>query len=287
MSDFYPFPTHPYRRTPPLKRRGEKMKVLVFGLPRTGTTSLCAALNELGYNSYSMTECCLNHRSDSLRHWLAAIDAKYNNKGLPYRGAQFDAMLSRYDAVTGFPGILFVEELMDAYPDAVIILTTRWTDGWLRSVQRTLRLASGLKRLWLLSWFDITYIDRATTLLRTSLKIITGKHREGGNPNDPERLLSAYHSHNAHVQGAALARNRPVLEYRVEDGWGPLCWFLNKPRPDSLFPRLSQGDSVRQYLYLVFWCRVVELGAPLVVGMVGLYALALAWGVHVQLVMGW
>lgn len=39
-------------------------------------------------------------------------------------------------------------------------------------------------------------------------------------------------------------KKRQVLEYRVEEGWGPLCKFLEKDAPkDAPFPRINDLES--------------------------------------------
>ncbi|KAM4059021.1 hypothetical protein HRG_008108 [Hirsutella rhossiliensis] len=43
--------------------------------------------------------------------------------GLPRTGEDFDRILWNYDAVTDDPCCLFIEELIDAYPEAKVILT--------------------------------------------------------------------------------------------------------------------------------------------------------------------
>ncbi|KAL4874484.1 NAD dependent epimerase/dehydratase [Aspergillus karnatakaensis] len=288
MASNTPFPAKPYPKMEPLEWRRDEMKVLAFGLPRTGTMSLSVALNQLGYNCYHMTECCLNYKSGSLHDWHAAIEAKYNNRGHPFRGADFDRMLGQYDAITDFPSILFVEDFMDAYPNAQIILTTRSTDAWLPSMQRTINSILGMKRLWLLSFFDYVYLNPAYTLLRTSLRILTAS-KWYRNLTDDKYLLAGYEAHNALVRGAAQSRGRKVLEYRVEEGWAPLCRFLNRlpPFPDTPFPRVSEGDFIKGYQYIMFWVRVVELGVPVAVG-VGVFWLV-CWGIraYVQLTRWW
>jgi hypothetical protein len=44
-----------------------------------------------------MAEAVLDHRNGSLKHWLAAIVAKYYDLGGEYKGEDFDRMLWRYD----------------------------------------------------------------------------------------------------------------------------------------------------------------------------------------------
>jgi hypothetical protein len=63
-------------------------------------TALYTALNGLGYNSYHMAEAALDHRNGSLKHWQAAIVAKYYDLGEEFRGREFDRMLWRYDVRT-------------------------------------------------------------------------------------------------------------------------------------------------------------------------------------------
>lgn len=64
------------------------------------------------------------------------------------------------------------------------------------------------------------------------------------------------------MRGAALQRGREVFEFSVKDGWRPLCDFLGKEVPATPFPRVNEGNFVAQYLKLMFWKRVVELGMP-------------------------
>lgn len=59
--------------------------------------ALYTALNELGYNCYHMTECCLDFRNDSLQHWNRAIDVKRRGYGKELKRRHFDLMLWRYD----------------------------------------------------------------------------------------------------------------------------------------------------------------------------------------------
>ncbi|KAJ0419366.1 hypothetical protein BJY00DRAFT_314199 [Aspergillus carlsbadensis] len=297
---------HEYEHIP---RRQTQMKVLALGMPRTGTmcmnpifqsflppslphsinaalsdedlvtnsnppTALYAALNELGYTCYHMAEAALDYRNDSLKHWQNAIIAKYYDLGEEYKGKDFDKMLWRYDAVTDIPSTLFAEELMDAYPDAQIILTTRDVDEWLASMERAFYKVLSMKRWRLLEVFDYTYIRPYMHLLRTTLNIWTDRSWK-----DKEQLAAAYIAHNAQVRGQALKRGRRVLEFCVQDGWRPLCEFLGRKEdsvPATPFPWVNRGDFIAQYHYVGFWIRVVYLLGPvllwLVLGVLG-------WGV--------
>ncbi|BCS24050.1 sulfotransferase family protein [Aspergillus puulaauensis] len=255
-----PFPAADHPMMKPPFRRKKPMQVLALGMSRTGTLSLYTALNELGYNCYHMTECCLDFRNDSLLYWNKAIDVKRRGYGRELKRRHFDLMLWRYDAVTDFPCTLFVEELMDVYPDAKIILTTRDLESWVSSMQHSLYAILRMKRLKLLALFDWKYTRPVLKLIRSALTIWTD-----GVPKDPDHLIAGYVAHKAHVRGAALQRKREVFEFSVKDGWRPLCDFLGKEVPTKPFPRVNEGSFIAQYLKLMFWKRVVELGAPILV----------------------
>lgn len=42
-----------------------------------------------------------------------------------------------------------------------------------------------------------------------------------------------------------------LLEYKLSDGWEPLCEFLGKPVPDQPFPHLNEKKWVDEKLQLL------------------------------------
>lgn len=54
--------------------------------------------------------------------WAEALRAKYHGEGKKWGREEFDKMLGDYDGIADVPGICFVEELVEAYPDAKIVL---------------------------------------------------------------------------------------------------------------------------------------------------------------------
>merc|ERR1712098_723240 len=97
--------------------------------------SLWAALRELGYTPYHCLECGLDNANGAYPKWWEAVQAKYEGKGTPYKGKDFEKMLWRYDAITDIPCVLFVDELLEAYPDAKVVLQSRDPDAWASSVR--------------------------------------------------------------------------------------------------------------------------------------------------------
>ncbi|KAE8333298.1 hypothetical protein BDV39DRAFT_199029 [Aspergillus sergii] len=267
-----PFPTVPYPPMEPPAHREKKMKVLALGMSRTGTMSLYVALKKLGYSCYHMAECSLDQRNGSLGLWTQAINAKFDCNGRKFSGADFDQMLWRYDAVTDIPCILFAEELMDAYPDAQIVVTTRPVDSWLSSMQRTFYAILSWKRWALLEFIDRSYIGLYIPLLRSALSVWTG-----GNWKDTSRLPIGFEAHYDQVRAAARARGRKVLEFKVQDGWDPLCQFLGKEAPDELFPHVNEGDFIARFHGIIFWVRLVGLAKKGLIGASPVLAVGAAW----------
>lgn len=72
---------------------------------------------------------------------------------------------------------------------------------------------------------------------------VFGHAFEGGSFDDGV-LGKAKHinlEHSAMVRGAVPKEN--LLEWSVEEGWGPLCQFLDKPVPSVPFPKANAGEG--------------------------------------------
>ncbi|KAL8670982.1 MAG: hypothetical protein Q9168_004496 [Polycauliona sp. 1 TL-2023] len=84
-----------------------------------------------------MSECIKHWPDQHLHYWDEALKAKYRSQGRPYRIKEFNKIFKGYTAVSDIPSILFVDELLAAYPKAKIILTNRDADSWLKSMDST------------------------------------------------------------------------------------------------------------------------------------------------------
>ena len=96
------------------------LKVIGAGFGRTGTMSLKVALEELGFDPcYHMSELFENSSHADL--WNAAADGER---------VDWEALLGGYAATVDWPGCSFYEELMEAYPDAKVLLSVRDPERW-------------------------------------------------------------------------------------------------------------------------------------------------------------
>jgi hypothetical protein len=97
------------------------------------------ALNKLGYKSYQFKEVGSPEaiKNKHVLCWLEGMQAKLYRIGQPFSKDQFDSILGHYSAVTDAPAVCFADELISAYPDAKVVLTTRDPDKWLVSMERS------------------------------------------------------------------------------------------------------------------------------------------------------
>lgn len=130
------------------------MRVLVLGMSRTGINckprtalknaralltsaflgaALRDALKILGLNECYHQTTLIQNPEDGVM-WLQALKAKYREEGPPFSRQQWGALLGHCQAVCDVPAIHFADELMDTYPDAKVVLTTRDVDAWHRYV---------------------------------------------------------------------------------------------------------------------------------------------------------
>ena len=69
--------------------------------------------------------------------WLEALEAKYKLKGSPYVREDWDRLLGHSRAVTDVPSMCFAPELIEAYPEAKVVLSVRDPDDWVTSMDNT------------------------------------------------------------------------------------------------------------------------------------------------------
>jgi hypothetical protein len=199
-----------------------QMKVIGAGFHRTGTLSLSAALEQLGFGPcYHMAE--LRRHLEHAASWLAAADGD---------AAALQEVLQDYAAAVDWPTCYFWRELADLYPDAKIILTVRDPDQWFDSHCGLLR---GVLRMRAAS--PGGYSSAIGPIIRRLMIHDTF----GGRVVDRAHCTAVFQRHNEQVR-AALPPGR-VLTFNVAQGWEPLCSFLDVPVPDAGFPYLNRSVS--------------------------------------------
>jgi len=210
------------------------MKVLILGLGRTGTASMRAAMKELGYvDTYHMMNCSIENPPDALM-WMDALTAKYDKQGKPFTREDWDQLLGNAQAVCDWPSIAFAKELIEAYPEAKVVLTNRDVHSWHASTMKTVYWRVTDPELRWLSHFDW-----AASMYYPMLKKFFDTFFEGDFPNKGKDV---FNRHYAEVR--SLVPKERLLEYKVTEGWEPLCKFLGEPVPKgSSFPNVNDNSD--------------------------------------------
>ncbi|KAK3045956.1 hypothetical protein LTR09_012520 [Extremus antarcticus] len=258
MYDIRPHPvtgrlidSHPGTRTRP-------MRVLCLGISRTGTMSLFMALQLLGFNPYHMAV-ALGSPKSNLKLWSEGLNANFNYQGKKWGREEFDKLLGNYDAVLDVPSICFIEDLVAAYPQAKIVLTQRDVDAWLKS------MASTAERVLSWNWDLVAPWDHALAgpfweHAKTVMPIAFGG-RDFSSADTPARKKFEEH----YVRVRWTVPKEKLLEYTVQEGWYPLCKFLDVAVPDEEFPRVNDAKQFVSVHALMWWLAFGKM-----VGKVGL-----------------
>ncbi|KAJ7167412.1 P-loop containing nucleoside triphosphate hydrolase protein [Mycena crocata] len=222
-------------------RRTVPMQVLDFGFSRTGTSSMQQALEILGYKQTNHGHHVFGGGPHDIDMWLAAINAKFSGIGKPYEKKDWDRLLGHCQAVTDTPHYLFVKELMEAYPDAKVILTTRDPDSWWKSISETAGVwyTSPLRRID--AWLNPEHAGRLYTLMRVSAQATFGTETWF---QEPDRCKARFIAHYEEVR--KMTPKDKLLQFSVKDGWEPLCKFLGKDIPEVPFPRVFETRAFKE-----------------------------------------
>jgi hypothetical protein len=86
-------------------------------------------MKELGYvDTYHMMSTSIENPPDALM-WRDAFAAKYDNGPL-FTKENWDQLLGYCQAVGNWPAIAFAKELIAAYPEAKVVITTCEVNSW-------------------------------------------------------------------------------------------------------------------------------------------------------------
>jgi len=198
------------------------LEVIGAGFGRTGTLSLKAALEQLGYvKTYHMVEVFEHPAHREI--WAAA------HRGEPI---DWNALFGGYLASVDWPSCNLWREQMAAFPDAKVVLSVRDGASWYKSVMTTIYPTS----TGLLNAQD----PNARAFGEWATEIIW-KRVFDGRMDDEAHAIDVFERHNAQVKAEVPADRLLVFEAR--QGWGPLCEFLGKPVPETPYPRTNTSEQ--------------------------------------------
>jgi hypothetical protein len=201
------------------------IQVIGAGFGRTGTLSLKHALERLGFDKcYHMME--VMEHPDHLPLWAKA-----------HRGEEIDwsHLFNGYLASVDWPSCNLWREQLNEFPDAKVILSTRDPERWYTSIMNTIYPSSlaaktsedeNMARFG--SWaFEIIWD-----------KIFLGKM------DDKDHCIKIFKAHEKSVI-ESVPKNQ-LLVFQADQGWAPLCEFLDCDLPDEAYPHTNTTDDFRK-----------------------------------------
>jgi len=212
------------------------LKVIGAGFGRTGTLSVCTALNQLGFPCYHMFEVIGNKDNKShLDFWHKVANSE------PGMQHDWDQVFSNYSATVDNPACCVWRELLAKYPDAKVVLTLhpRGAEAWYESTMDTIYFTESMwqfKVLKLFTPFGRKFGDMSRRLIWDRSHKGTMKNRESA--------IAHYQQHIEDVKATVPADQ--LLVFSVDQGWEPLCKFLGVPVPDSEFPNVNDRPAIKK-----------------------------------------
>lgn len=178
----------------------------------------------------------MSTRFADIEMWQEAVDRKFFGAGPKFGRDEFDQLLHDFGAVSSdTPAIAFADDLIEAYPEAKVVLVERDIDSWYES--------------WMNSVMKNTYDPFVTVIYHLERFFVhpLGKiHKTtfkgwAGISNLEDARLKSKEKYREHYE--LIRRATPqdrLLKFKLSDGWGPLCDFLGKEIPEEPFPHINE-----------------------------------------------
>jgi len=249
---------HFYKRGFRIKMVSENGFVLVgAGLPRTGTMSTRAALQQiLQGNVYHMAT-VMNERPDHHPHWRKVCEGAASD-------AEWRTLLADYRGGVDYPISFFYKEIFKAFPNAKVLLNVRDPVRWYESVKNAIHRLHLTFSAWPCTWFLAAtgQLDAMNLVFKLS-DLVPGCSSGGTGmfssvAAGQQAAVQFFHDHVEEVKATIPADQ--LLVWEVKEGWAPLCKFLDVPVPDTPFPRVNdtaQIEGIRVSVQRAAWLFVV------------------------------
>jgi len=202
------------------------MLIICPGIVKTGTKSLALALRQLGYDVHDAPETL----EFNMEKWVSFLEGEIDSEFIK-------ETYKDVDAVVDAPCSFWWNIIFKHFPDAKVVLTVRttpelWAESWRR-------FSSGVASTMNYNKYEPFLPEISPTLANYQkfLKHIWAYMSSYDNfgPFNKETQIEGYLKHNAYVTQTVPEDQLLVLD--VSKGWEPLCTFLDKPIPDTPFPR--------------------------------------------------
>jgi hypothetical protein len=195
--------------------------------------------------------------------------------GVPFTRADWDEVFGRCEAVTDVASF-FAPQLIEAYPEAKVVLVVRDEEAWLRSTRQSLTELFTPFAVWFSRWVEPalgSYVGPG------AWRFHAGWFRADTLEGAMANALGLYREHNETIR--RMVPPERLLEFRLADGWAPLCEFLGKEVPDVPFPRVNEAaqfQEMKPRILAMHWASFKRIygwkivaGSVVALGMVARY----------------
>ena len=152
-----------------------------------------------------------------------------------------------------YPTALFVEDLVEIFPDALFVHGVRSSpEAWRKSVNQTIALIRGTTLYYVCFLFPQMRLNMAPLLHNGQLR--NRRLFNGVDVFEPSSSIEVYQRHNDWVR--KIVPEDRLLEFNPAEGWEPLCTFLGVtvPRDDNgkvmEYPRTNDTAQYRRMYWL-------------------------------------
>ncbi|KAI1270261.1 hypothetical protein F5Y18DRAFT_8648 [Xylariaceae sp. FL1019] len=247
----------------------EGLQVIHAALWRMGTMSLARAYTILGYRvNHGVIDDSLKANWNGLEKaseatWPGILGSKPRR---PFAREDWDELWgNQYDVVTDLASPL-VPELIKAYPNAKVVIVQRDFDRWWHSLRTNIidKVWSPRGQITGVVLPIVLGIRPVQALQKSVCGFFGASSRAELTDACARRAYDAYFK-----QVREMVPKERLLEYKLGDGWEPLCNFLEVPVPDVPFPRTNDGDDLakaaqqKRRQYVTFTIQRIQNGLPM------------------------
>ncbi|MBU0994256.1 MAG: hypothetical protein KJ737_17330 [Proteobacteria bacterium] len=241
------------------------IKIIGVGYGRTGTMSTQVALNILGFPCYHMIEVIKNKANRKhVDFWLNVA------RSLPGSQHDWQEVFANYNATIDNPGACVWQELMEAYPEAKILLTMHpiGAEEWYESTMDTIYFSEAK---W--QFKVIGFISPFIRKLGEMSHRLVWQRNHKGTMQDRDSAIADYHRHIEEIKTKVPPEN--LLIFTADQGWGPLCQFLGVDAPETEFPKVNDRTQIKR------------MNAGMIIAAYGILAIGVAAFVGFFRTIGW
>lgn len=224
---------------------GDKgLKVIHVALFRMATRSMAEAYRTLGYKTHHGVEDILGNPWSQIEEaaeatWPTVPGARQRQR---FTRSDWDRLWGdEYDIITDL-ACPFADQLIAAYPDAKVVVVQRDFGSWWKSYEEGVldKMFSPVHRFFIVLIRNVIGSRAADAMLKINYGLFRAKNLEEIRAN----ARQTYDEYYRNIRETVPSERR--LEYKMGDGWEPLCAFLGKDVPDMPFPRLNDNAARQQ-----------------------------------------